>query len=621
VEVLIVPDKTSPLPPRREAKPPLSFQERLRALRNLPKFFSLMWATSRKLTVGNVILRLLRSGIPVVMLSIGKLIIDEIIRLAGRHSAEGWNTLWGYVALELTAVLVSDILGRLIALSDSLLGDLFSNKTSIRLMAHAAILDLHYFEDSTFYDKLERARQQTVGRTALMAQALAQFQDVVTILFLAVALVAFNPWLLILLFVALVPAFLGEAHFNAKTYSFMRRWTPERRELDMLRYTGASDETAKEVKIFGLSGFLIERYERLFGQYYKTNRSLAIRRALWGSLLAVIGTIGYYAAYVVIIIQTVSGNISLGQLTFLAGSFKVMQNLLQGILARFSTLAEGALYVNDLFEFFALEPAIRPPAAPRNIPKPIRQGFVLEEVGFRYPNTDRWALRHCTLTLPAGQKLALVGENGAGKTTLVKLLARLYDPTEGRILLDGCDLREYHPDDVRKEIGVIFQDFVRYHMTAGENIAVGKIDERENRAKIISAAERSMADKVIGRFPTTYDQILGRRFDGGVDLSYGEWQKVALARAYMRDAQLLILDEPTASLDARAEHEVFQRFAELTKGKTAILISHRFSTVRMADRIVVLEKGSVLESGTHRELTERGGRYAELFNLQAEGYR
>ncbi|HUN64532.1 MAG TPA: ABC transporter ATP-binding protein [Bacteroidota bacterium] len=614
-------DKHTQSPGRRDTRQPLSLRERLQALRNLPKFFSLMWDTSRKLTTANLLLRLVRSAAPVAALTIGKLIIDEIVRLATGHAGIISKGLLELVLLEMAVLLVSDVLGRLIALSDSLLGDLFSNKTSIRLMSHAASLDLYYFEDSVFYDKLERARQQTVGRTALMGQALAQFQDAVTIGSLAIALIAFNPWLLILLFVALVPAFLGEAHFNAKTYSFMRKWTPERRELDMLRYTGASDETAKEVKIFSLSGFLIGRYEKLFAQFYQTNRSLAFRRAVWGSVLAVIGTLGYYSAYLVIILRTVGGEISIGQLTFLAGSFKTMQTLLQGILTRFSTLAEGALYMNDLFEFFALEPAIKPPAAPKRFPDPIRQGFVLENVGFRYPNSDHWALKGCSLTLPAGEKLALVGENGAGKTTLVKLCARLYDPTEGRILLDGVDLREYHPDDLRNGIGVIFQDFVRYHMTAAENIAVGRIDERANRQKIVDAAGRSMADRVIARFPAGYDQMLGRRFDGGIDLSYGEWQKVALARAYMRDAQVLILDEPTASLDARAEHEVFRRFAELTKGKTAILISHRFSTVRMADRIVVLEKGSVLESGAHDELLARGGRYAELFNLQAEGYR
>jgi ATP-binding cassette subfamily B protein len=317
----------------------------------------------------------------------------------------------------------------------------------------------------------------------------------------------------------------------------------------------------------------------------------------------------------------VNGQVSLGDLTFLAGSFSRLQSLLQGILMRFSAMAEGALYLQDLFDFFELQPHVQSPEHPRPFPRPIQHGFTFDDVGFAYANSERWANRHLSFTLKAGEKLALVGENGAGKTTLVKLLARLYDPTEGRILLDGHDLREYDLGDLRKEIGIIFQDFVHYHMSAADNIAVGRIDAREDTIRIEQAAERSLANAVIDKLPNKYEQILGKRFATGVDLSFGEWQKVALARAYMRDAQLLILDEPTASLDARAEHEVFQRFSDLTKGKTAVLISHRFSTVRMADRIIVLDNGEILESGTHEELLRKNGHYAELFNLQAKGYR
>ena len=607
--------------PARDGKPPLSLQDRFRALRNLPEFFKLIWATSKSLTISNLLLRLVRAATPVVLLYIGKLIINEIIRLIQFHGERDFNHLWMLVAAEFAIALVADVLGRSIALVDSLLGDLFSNRTSVRLMEHAASLDMFHFEDSTFYDKLERARQQTTGRTVLMSQMLSQLQDSITMGFLAVGLIAFNPWLIVLLFVALVPAFLGEAHFNAKTYSFMRKWTPERRELDVLRYTGASDETAKEVKIFGLSQFLTGRYRELSDRFYQTNRSIAIKRAAWGGALATIGNAGYYAAYLVIILKTVNGQVSLGDLTFLAGSFSRLQSLLQGILMRFSTMAEGALYLQDLFDFFQLKPHVQSPPRPRPFPQPIQRGFTFEDVGFAYANSDRWANRHLSFTLQVGEKLALVGENGAGKTTLVKLLARLYDPTEGRILLDGHDLREYELGDLRREIGIIFQDFVHYHMSAADNIAVGRIDARDDASRIEQAAERSLANAVIDKLPNRYEQILGKRFATGVDLSFGEWQKVALARAYMRDAQLLILDEPTASLDARAEHEVFQRFSDLTKGKTAVLISHRFSTVRMADRIIVLDNGEILEAGTHEELLARNGHYAELFNLQAKGYR
>jgi ATP-binding cassette subfamily B protein len=295
--------------------------------------------------------------------------------------------------------------------------------------------------------------------------------------------------------------------------------------------------------------------------------------------------------------------------------------LLEGLLIGFSQTAGQALYLDDLFSFFEIEPEIQSPPNPRRVPMPMQRGFTFEDVGFIYPGAERWAVRHLNLELRAGEVLALVGENGAGKTTLVKLLARLYDPDEGRILLDGHDLREYDLDELRANIGVIFQDFVRYHLTAAENIAVGRIEAREDRARIEEAARRSLADEVIAKLPLGYDQIIGKRFKRGVDLSGGEWQKVAIARAYMRDAQLLILDEPTAALDARSEYEVFQRFKELSAGKTAVLISHRFSSVRMADRILVLADGTVESQGTHEELLAQRGRYAELFELQAEGYR
>jgi ATP-binding cassette subfamily B protein len=418
-----------------------------------------------------------------------------------------------------------------------------------------------------------------------------------------------------------VPAFLGEAHFNAQSYALAYARTPEQRELDYVRQTGASVESAKEVKIFGLNAFLIERYKQLAEGFYQANRRLAIRRAGWGSALTALGTLGYYAAYAYLAWRTLTGQFTIGDLTFLAGSFRRLRTLLEGLLIGFSQTAGQALYLDDLFSFFEIEPEIHSPPDPRPFPTPIRTGFLFEDVGFIYPGAERWAVRHLNFSLHAGEVLALVGENGAGKTTLVKLLARLYDPDEGRILLDGHDLREYDLEALRANIGVIFQDFVRYHMTAAENIAVGRIEARHDRTRIERAAERSLADEVIRRLPEGYDQVIGKRFRRGIDLSGGEWQKVAIARAYMRDAQLLILDEPTAALDARSEFEVFQRFKELSAGKTAVLISHRFSSVRMADRILVLAEGTVEAMGTHEELLAQRGRYAELFELQAAGYR
>ncbi|HVJ13946.1 MAG TPA: ABC transporter ATP-binding protein, partial [Polyangiaceae bacterium] len=525
------------------------------------------------------------------------------------------------VVLEFTLAVCSDVLGRIVSLVDSLLSERVSNATSVRLMQHAATLDLEDFEDSELQDQLERARRQTTGRMALMSQLFGQVQDIVTIVSFAAGLMIYAPWLILLLAVALIPAFAGEAHFNAQSYSLSYQRTPERRELDYVRHTAASVETAKEVKIFGLSGFLIERFRRLSEDLFKANRALAVRRATWGGVLTTLGTVGYYVAYAYLAWSTLRGRFTIGDLTFLAASFRRLRNLLENLLSGFSQTAGQALYLDDLFSFFEIEPEIDSPPNPRPFPRPIVSGFEFEDVGFRYPGADKWAVRHLSFSLAAGEVLALVGENGAGKTTLVKLLARLYDPDEGRILLDGHDLREYDLDALRADIGVIFQDFVRYHLTAAENIAVGRIEARADRERVESAARRSLADAVIKTLPAGYEQMIGKRFKGGVDLSGGEWQKIAIARAYMRDAQLLILDEPTAALDARSEFEVFQRFKELSHGKTAVLISHRFSSVRMADRILVLVDGHVESMGTHEELLAEGGRYAELFELQAAGYR
>ncbi|HMI02076.1 MAG TPA: ABC transporter ATP-binding protein [Pedobacter sp.] len=598
----------------------ISFRARISALSNLPALFKLVWQSSPQKTTFSFLLRILRSAMPVTLLYVGKLIIDEVVHLTHQGAGGDQQLLWELVALEFGLAVVTDGLNRLINLLDSLLGDLFSNHTSMQIMRHAATLDLEQFEDSVFYDKLERARQQTVGRSILLSQVMSQVQDFISMGFLVTGLFAFNPWLILLLLAAIIPSFLGESYFNSKNYALTRSQTPERRELDYLRYLGASDATAKEVKIFGLSDFIINRFRTLSGKFYKDNSKLAVRRSAWGTLLSVLGTVGYYAAYAVIIYQTISGKASVGSLTFLAGSFRQLSNLMENMLSRFTSVSQGAIYLNDFLEFFEIKPKIKIEANALPFPNPIKLGFTFENVGFQYHNSERWANRHLNFTLNPREKLALVGENGAGKTTLVKLLARLYDPTEGRILLDGIDLKLYNLEDVRLNLGIIFQDYLKYQMTFSQNIAVGKISEADNIELIKKAARESLADTLAKKLPNEYDQWLGKRFNDGVELSGGEWQKVALARAYMKDAQVLILDEPTAALDARAEYEVFQRFAELTKGKSAVLISHRFSTARLADRILVLDNGMILESGTHSELLKSEGRYAELFKLQAKGY-
>jgi len=611
--------------------PPQSFRQRLGALRNLPPFLKLVWETSPGIASAEVVLRLVRSLLPVAALYIGALIIDEVVRLTNVPSPGPTYLDWLHGGLldhillllgsEFALAIASDLLGRGISLLDSLLGERLSTTTSVRLMEHAATLDLEDFEDSEFQDRLERARTQAAGRTGLMTQLFGQAQDIVTIASFVAGLVAYAPWLVVLLAIALIPAFLGEMYFNAQSYWLNYYRAPERRELDYVRQVAAGAETAKEVKIFGLHSFLIERYRELATSFFRANRKIAVRRAAWGSVLTAISTIAYYFAYAYIVWRTLHGDFTIGNLTFLSGSFLRLRGLLEQFLSGFSAVTGQAMYLDDLFSFFEIKPEIVSPAKPRPFPNPIREGFTFEDVGFQYPGAERWAVRNLSFNLRAGEVLALVGENGAGKTTLVKLLARLYDPDEGRILLDGHDLKDYDLVEVRRNVGVIFQDFVRFHLTARDNIAVGLIEARADQARIERAAEQSLADEVIEKLPEHYDQLIGRRFKTGVDLSGGEWQKIAIARAYMRDAQVLILDEPTAALDARAEFEVFQRFKELSEGKTAVLISHRFSSVRMADRIVVLGDGKVEATGTHAELLAQGGRYAELFELQAAGYR
>ena len=603
-------------------------------MRYVPALLVLVWQTDHLLTAATALLRIVRAFVPVATLWIGKLIIDEVIR--ARAAGPNWTRLAILVGTEFAIAVASDALGRGSQLVEGLLGDLFTNRMSIRLMEHAATLDLAQFEDPEFYDHLERARRNTTGRIGLLAQVLSLAQDALTLITLSAALLAFSVWLFVLLVIATLPAFVGEAHFASLQYSLLFRRTPERRQLDYLRYVGASAETAKEVQIFGLAPWLIGRYRQLSDLFYDENKSLSYRRAVVGAVLSLLGTAGYYAAYALMLVRAVAGTISVGTLTFLAGSFSRGRSSIQSLLFGVSSVAEQALYLKDLFTFFEMKPTITARVGAPPVPRPIRDGFLFEDVGFTYPGSDRWAVRHIHLRLRPGERVALVGLNGAGKTTLVKLLSRLYDPTEGRILLDGRDLRDYDLASVRQAVGVIFQDFVRYDMRFDENIAVGEIESAREyldqaprsddltispHPAVESAAERSLASTLLPRLPARYRQMLGRRFEQGVDLSGGEWQKVALARAYMRDAQLLILDEPTAALDARAEYEVFLRFAELIGGRMAILISHRFSTVRMADRIVVLQHGTITEQGTHDELVRGGGLYAELFDMQASGYR
>ncbi len=594
------------------------FKESLEALNLLIPFFKMIWKTSPSLTFSNILLRLVKSAIPLAQLYVGKLIIDEIVLCI--NGKVDYDQLWWWVGIEFILAISSEILNRMINLTDSLLGDLYGNSSSIELMNKAATIDLSLYENAEFYDKLERARRQTTGRVVLMSMVLSQLQDLITIVFLGMGLIAFEPWLILLLAVAVLPSFLSEAYFSRFSYSLVRSWTPQRRELDYLRYIAASVETAKEIKVFGLDKFLSNRFGKIASEYYHANKSLAIPRTIWGTLLQIISVVAYYGAYVLIILRSIKGSLTLGDLTFLSGSFNRLQNQLQNLLTNFTRITESALYLQDYFDFLAIKPSIVDTPEAILAPSKILKGLRFEGVGFKYPNTEAWALRDISFVMVPGEKLALVGENGSGKTTLVKLIARMYDPSEGAIYLDDVNIKNITLESYRKMIGVIFQDYVRFNFKAGENIAVGKIESSNESNLIESAAHLSLADTVIQQLPSKYQQMLGKRFADGVDLSGGEWQKIALARAYMRDASIVILDEPTASLDARAEYEVFRRFSELTSGKIAVIISHRFSTVRMADRILVLKRGRFVELGSHAELLANNGLYHELFTLQAQGY-
>jgi ATP-binding cassette subfamily B protein len=595
--------------------------ERLTAMRNIPPVLKIVWDSGPAVVASGIILRLLVAVLPLGLLAITKLIIDAIVHTVQSPGHVVPRHFWWLVAAEFSLAVLGSLLSRTIDFLDALLADKYTRYVSIRVMKHASELDLTAYEDPIFYDRLERARVQATDRLGMIQSIGRLIQQMVTAISLSIYIIAYSPWLLLLLVAGVLPAFLGESHFAFLGYAKNFRQTPIRRQLDYLRVLGGSKEAAKELKLFGLKNFLTDRFTRLWDQIYEENVDLSRRRLIAGALLSLLGTVGYYSAYVYVIWRALIGAISIGTLTALTGAIVQVSSNIQQIFSTLSGIADQALFLTDLLAFFEMEPTIRSKPNALPTPRPITRGFEFRNVSFCYPGTSRLVLDRLNFQLRPGERVALIGENGQGKTTIVKLITRLYDPTEGQIFLDGVDLREYDLEDLYREIGVIFQDFMRYELTARENIAVGKIEQVGDLHLVQNAAFKSLAHEVVEKLPSRYEQMLGRRFEGGVDLSGGEWQKLALARAYLRDAQLLILDEPTASLDARSECEVFQRFAELTAGKMALFISHRFSTVRMADRIVVLENGRIAEEGSHDELASLGGRYAEMFEMQAASYR
>lgn len=596
-----------------------AWSERLHALGNVPPVLRILWESGPQVVVWGLILRVVFSALPWGIAKIAAWIVqgvEEVIRHQGLRSY-----FWYVVGLEVLLAVLTAVVGRLIDYCDALLADRYTHHVSIKVMRQAAQLDLTTYEDPGYYDRLERARVQATDRLMMIQQMGRLFQQVLTTLIFTGTLLYYSPWLVLLLCVGVIPSFAGETHFAFLGYAKNFRQTPAKRQMDYLRQVGGSKEAAKELKLFNLSSYLTNRFASISQGIYEENVALSRRKLFWGGVLSMLGILGYYGSYAYVIWRAVNGYYAIGTFVFITTAIQQASSNLQMVFSTASGIADQALFLTDLIAFFEMKPTVESKPNARPAPNPIRRGFEFRNVSFTYPGTERRVLRNFNFRLTPGERIALIGENGQGKTTIVKLITRLYDPTEGEILLDGVDLREYDLASLHAEIGVIFQDFMRYEMTARDNIAVGRIDVPHTQHEIEYAAQKSLASEVVAKLGGGYDQMLGRRFETGVDLSGGEWQKLALARAYLRDAQLLILDEPTAALDARSEFEVFQRFAELTEGKMALLISHRFSTVRMADRIVVLEGGQLVEEGNHTELIALGGRYAEMFELQAASYR
>jgi ATP-binding cassette, subfamily B, bacterial len=594
--------------------------DRIRALKNVPPVLHIMWESGPSVVAWGLVLRVI---VPLLQLGIGVVaarIITGVAR-ALQHQPQ-LPHFWWLVGVEVGLALLNGILSRAIDYTDQILANRYTYHVSVQVMQQAAQLDLTTYEDPVYYDRLERARVQATDRLAMIQQLGRLLQQVVLTVIWSGVLIYRSPWMILLLIAGVLPSFLGETHFAFLGYAKNFRQTPAKRQMDYLRQVGGSKEAAKELKLFNLSKYFTDRFKVLSKQIYDEDVELSNKKLLWGGLLSLISTVGYYGAYVFAIFKAVEGDYpTIGIFSLVTVAIQQASSNFQQAFSTASGIADQALFLTDLIAFFEMKPTVqsKPNALPT--PRPIRQGFEFRNVSFAYPGTERRVLKNFNFHLAPGERIALIGENGQGKTTIVKLITRLYDPTEGQILLDGMDLREYSLDDLHQEMGVIFQDFMRYEMTARENIAVGRIEIPHTEEEIQHAAYKSLAEGVIAKMAHGYDQMLGRRFEGGVDLSGGEWQKIALARAYLRDAQLLILDEPTAALDAKSELEVFERFAELTAGKMALLISHRFSTVRMADRIVVLEGGQLVEEGTHQQLMTLGGRYAAMFEMQAASYR